>query len=1599
MRKKKVAVWMKPLLAAVLCAATTIGSAGTVVIAEEGNGEPTATATTQPAETTQTTETTQPTDTETSKTNDEQTPADTSGPKTGDEQTPPSSDIENDEKQDKVSDSGTTGSEGNGSDSSPSDSQDPAPAKENSIEADESAPATEPKNKVTIAPAAYTDQAKTGFSAYLQAGKTKVDLTDTGDGAELTIGWADSMTLHIDAYFEEGSDKIIEISLPQGMTFNLNNYGNARYVTSDLTNFLKEKIVSTDQSDDAKKSQVILGEQQYNGTLTLKFFSAGDNNDVSHVSFDVTVCPAYFTSWNNQVWESGTAWFYDVVDHPVTVTQYMDGKQISQKSVKSLKINNDDTKQYGTSWTLTYNPEVLSGGQTSGGEYFYVRPIPGGGNTRQAAYKYFSITYFVPEHAEFVGFSSNGGKYCGVDPVVTTRSDTNTKTDRGDEIPEGYQALTWEFTDRIAAARQLWVAPIFRFPAEYFHSGEQATIRVGAVHAQYYGRKYAEGAEEPFDASKYPSLTYNILEEYEEVFANTYKTRDIDQEGNRNTNFYEADYLHYLGAPGFEHTQEQTGGYFIIGNRGLGDSVAKTITFSFDDNDTHAVGVTQMELPVFQPRSGKYHITDVQYRTWNKETNAVSDWQDYNWQDYKGTDSTINLKDIGVAGNSGTYLKAVRFDIDTIPKQAYLRTGMPDDGSSAYYYLVQVLTDDAIKLEKDGQIKNTMTIANKDGDQSDKKDTSGRSVYGYAFEGTTGKKLIYGNSTYYADPSSLQVGAGANEVVSYSHHYAQANAQLIDKIYLISPFGEDFTNIRMHYEGNWNKATINKKYYLQSNDSPQPEITTVDNAHISDELRAKYPNAIYYVVDFTGITDLQQVYDARQVGDSVKSSKSLTNTKYATFTPGNNPGLSQGVWLTYDYAPNIADPTGTYMDVSWVEFHTGDDLSKITYADNAWWNISGSSDIYHLTDKPDQKHLGRMNGFVLKPTEGLEVGSAVKQSDETDSWWRSYDGKGYDNNATVMRMFEDADYELQVMNYSSLPVSGMAAFFPVPKKGQNWGDIISPDGAFKFNMSLKKGVEQIPSGYRVLYSKNVKPSGNYADWDSYTWVDQADTAAWTLADWAAVNFVKVEWVGYDDHTTIDNGHNESIKFNLTVDTATTSSEEMNQVNQWKPYFSRTYKSGTSWVAGSPAAAMLVPGYLEGTVWEDTNGDGRRQSTEPAVSGAHVQLYDVSDPDHPVLRVDNQNTDADGKYRFDGLLDGTAASGWKDNCKIVVVNPSDDPSASAAMYAGFSPQLGSFENAMSMKAAEDQKTASITVTPDKDAAKNRYDCGLIRSSGKLTVTLKVEGKSPLYKEDTFDISVKLNSLEGNFPVTKKAAASNGSAAVNMLVPNQSSDTESFAQGETILSLKDQDAVTFLNLPAGEHFQIDASKYEPYFDVSYETSDSTGRADPSAGEIVRDASLNVTVLLKQKTKTLRLEKIDGSNGNRLANAKYTLSYEGNEITSADVVGASDKGTFTVSGEGIDLMNLIDGSYTLNEVQAPAGYVILNNAIHFAIKDGVFQIVDMNADSFATMETTDAGTVLRVKNLPEEKDSSPNLFPKTSVSTKRFIPRTGATGSDPQ
>ena len=69
----------------------------------------------------------------------------------------------------------------------------------------------------------------TSFTAYLKSGDQQTELTEDGSNSELSVGWKSSMTLHIDATFGDGADKTIEISVPEGMTFdNDNDNGGAR---------------------------------------------------------------------------------------------------------------------------------------------------------------------------------------------------------------------------------------------------------------------------------------------------------------------------------------------------------------------------------------------------------------------------------------------------------------------------------------------------------------------------------------------------------------------------------------------------------------------------------------------------------------------------------------------------------------------------------------------------------------------------------------------------------------------------------------------------------------------------------------------------------------------------------------------------------------------------------------------------------------------------------------------------------------------------------------------------------------------------------------------------------------------------------------------------------------------------------------------------------------------------------------------------------------------------------------------------------------------------------------------------------------------------
>ena len=126
-------------------------------------------------------------------------------------------------------------------------------------------------------------------------------------------------------------------------------------------------------------------------------------------------------------------------------------------------MKNEEEKAYGKSWNSPLNPEIKVGGQMSGNESFWVKPLPNGGvYTNPVAYQYYSITYLAPKDAVFEGFKNpNPGSgasatpdYNGAPPTVTAPGNT---TPDGKTVPTGYKAYTFTVRNEIISPKELTV--------------------------------------------------------------------------------------------------------------------------------------------------------------------------------------------------------------------------------------------------------------------------------------------------------------------------------------------------------------------------------------------------------------------------------------------------------------------------------------------------------------------------------------------------------------------------------------------------------------------------------------------------------------------------------------------------------------------------------------------------------------------------------------------------------------------------------------------------------------------------------------------------------------------------------------------------------------------------------------------------------------------------------------------------------------------------------------------------------------------------------------------------------------------------------------
>ena len=238
------------------------------------------------------------------------------------------------------------------------------------------------------------------------------------------------------------------------------------------------------------------------------------------------------------------------------------------------------------------------------------------------------------------------------------------------------------------------------------------------------------------------------------------------------------------------------------------------------------------------------------------------------------------------------------------------------------------------------------------------------------------------------------------------------------------------------------------------------------------------------------------------------------------------------------------------------------------------------------------------------------------------------------------------------------------------------------------------------------------------------------------------------------------------------------------------------------------------------------------------------------------------------------------------------------------------------------------TSSTTVT-------NTYT----RNPGDLELTKKVSGDGAETSKE-FEFTIDLTAPNGKtLAETYQYTRTGVDGAQTLTLARTDENTKASV---TDIKLKANDVYTIIGLPAGTSYKITESDYSAYGYISSVTSGSlTGTI---TGGTTAKESVEVTNTLYMYD--LKIVKVEKGTTKPLAGAKFHLTRKlpgENSFTKFEhprfevevANGNKRTGPFEVGSNGeIILTGLLPGSYLLQEVQAPAGYIITMGAFEFSI-----------------------------------------------------------------
>lgn len=1357
--------------------------------------------------------------------------------------------------------------------------------------------------EVTAAPESRSAQAQPVIEAQLmdsEGKEVKAQLANPSADVDTRLGTDYLVRIH--AVFPAGSEKKVNVRLKYGVQYRTHKYD----TTAGWYLALKENGLTepSRQSADEDKPSKIYGASFDDGVTTFEF-----QDGTQEVTFDIPVR----VSWHTY---SGYANFDDGmpnIPEGVSVTQSFlpeSGGTVDNKVAANFHVSGLRGAVVGITSKLTQmqnkKGHISVPVDTPKAVGYDVIFNAGLSDNSEALLDDYFVALLAPAKAKYMGLGTPSPVFAddAATPKVLESGEHFTMSTGADYVvPEGSKLYVWQRSKAyVVTEKDRSFNPTWRFPKADFPAGSIAEIKEIDLGVKFHN-PYEQSKYLTYNVNQLGKMSYEIVKPYEDVYAN-----DVLYPQDKNNPVWEgyiADNNVYMGAPGFEHTQERTFGYFTIGNRGTANSRAKTIIIDYDMNDTHVGGVTAQTLPFLsRPYRGEEatKVTDFKVVLWDSKTNKTTE------HTMKNPPQRFRVQTVlGKGNHEGIFLKHIEYKVDTIPaKTAWVSystnleadsdSGKEDFGlpSASFPYYGVVLNNTKIEKGRWGddpslfktriRIENTgaeepnwhyrnQAVWDTNGDGIEEPyQYEGRSAdhvtLGDTFTAFTGKSFIQGHGGVTAfHNQDIEVLKGKQKRDAEVEYFMPQDGEGIESlkaVYMVSPYGSDMS-FTMKYRSLSTKYAWDTDVQEQSGgcvDGEQPDVYEVP---ASDALKAQYPNAKVYKLDFSKITDKEQKYRTRIWGPSVAWREASEQMPYSIY-----PTYWAYTGETYLHVNYTSDPkkdkVGTVDQLMWYEFDT-DTKEDLEYSSNGFvadkWDLNGNGS---TEDK-----LGLPYGVLdIKAPTDVSAQSAAKMDTQPETRYVTYDGV----KKTVVGAEGTVDYRLVATNPTTENVKGIQLYWPVPKKGADWGERLQPEGAFKFNMYLTGGIKsQLPEGYKVYYAKDAQPVRNELKWADFNWTEEKDTKDWKRADWDAVTMVKII---SPENSVLAPEEQQSFIFNMAVRDGENREEVNGLLNVYKSAYLRDLGSGKTWAYGEAVGIVINSGHIGGTVWFDKDNDSKLDAAgaEPRIAGAKVELYDARGE-----LVDTAVTDKNGAYTFEGLQIPTDYAALP-QYSLKVYNPD------TAKYSRF------------VAAKNDMR-----FTADNEGNETASVAG-VNTASKFASTLNVGLTS------STSVKVKKNWADKNAqkkPITVKLLAD--------------------GEGAKDLDGKAVPAVTLSEdgAWAGEFNNLVINNAQTDKPVNYTVEEQTPSGFVSAVTGTQEDGYTVTNTIIRGN--IVVHKVSADKGDApLAGAKFELR-SGDSVIASAVTGKDGKATFK---------DVEFGSYTIVETAAPEGYVLNAKPLDVSVKE---------------------------------------------------------------